>query len=140
MIMSFAETMRIWSNVNCGLASAVTYLDQRTNGVPTGYAGLNLFGNLANGVARNEAAYHMQRFGNPAGNLVNMYSGYGNPVSNAVGTLGLMNACMFNPWMFFNSYSYMCPPMPMACGGYFGGMGMGFNPMMSMGCYRGFWC
>ena len=139
--MGYADTMRIMSNINCGLASAVSYLDQRTNGVPAGYAGLNLFGNLANGIARNEVAYEMQLYGNPMGNTVNKFAGYGNPVSNTIGTLGLMSACMFNPWMYFNSCNYFYNPMPMMGGGYFAGMGMGFNPMMGgMGCCRGFWC
>lgn len=86
--MGFAETMRIMSNINCGLASTVSYLEQRTSGVPAGYAGINLFGNLANGIARNQVAYEMQLYGNPVGNTINMYSGYGNPVSNTIGTLG----------------------------------------------------
>lgn len=136
--MSFADTMRIWSNINCGLASATSYLEQRTNGVPARYAGLNLFGNLANGIARNEVAYEMQRFGNPAGNLINMYSGYGNPVSNTIGTLGLMGAC--TPWMYFNSCNYFYNPMPMMGGGFYSGIGMGFNPMMGGCCCRSYWC
>lgn len=138
--MSFAENMRILSNINCGLASATTYMEQRLNGVPAGYAGINLFGNLANGVARNQVAYEMQLYGNPVGNTINMYSGYGNPVSNTIGTLGLMSACTFNPWMYFNSCNYFYNPMPMMGGGYFSGIGMGFNPMMGMGCCRGYWC
>lgn len=138
--MSFADTMRIWSNINCGLASATTYLAQRQNGVPAGYAAVDLMGNLANGVARNEVAYQMQQYGNPVGNHINMYAGYGNPVSNTIGTLGLMSAC--SPWMFFNSYSYCYPPMPMFGGGFYSGIGMGFNPMIGMGgcCHHGFWC
>lgn len=120
--MGFAENMRILSNINCGLASTVSYMEQRQNGVNPAYAGVNLFGNLANGIARNEVAYEMQKFGNPVGNTINMYAGYGNPVSNTIGTLGLMSAC--SPWMFFNSPSYMfCPPQM----GFWGGMGMGFG-------------
>ena len=138
--MSFAENMRILSNINCGLASATTYMEQRLNGVPAGYAGINLFGNLANGVARNQVAYEMQLYGNPVGNTINMYSGYGNPVSNTIGTLGLMSACTFNPWMYFNSCNYFYNPMPMMGGSYFSGIGMGFNPMMGMGCCHGYWC
>ena len=136
--MSFAENMRILSNINCGLASATTYFEQRLNGVPANYAGLNLFGNLANGISRNEVAYQMQLHGNPVGNNINMYAGYGNPVSNSIGTLGLMSAC--SPWMYFNSCNYFYNPMPMMGGGFYSGIGMGFNPMMGMGCCRGFWC
>lgn len=135
--MGFADNMRILSNINCGLASATTFLQQKANGVNPQYATMNLFGNLANGIARNEVAYEMQRFGNPTGNMINMYSGYGNPVSNAVGTMGLMGAC--TPWMFFNSYSYMCPPMPMM-GGFYSNMGMGFNFGAPHGCHHGFFC
>lgn len=120
--MGFAETMRILSNINCGLASGVSYLEQKQNGVPTSCAMGNLFGNLANGIARNEAAYEMQRWGNPIGNCINMYAGYGNPVSNMVGTMGIMSAC--SPWMFFNMPPYMFCPPPM---GFFSGMGMGFG-------------
>jgi len=105
--MGFAENMRILSNINCALASTNTYLEQTTNGVDNRYAAANLFGNLANGVARNEIAYDMQRHGNPAGNTINLYAGYGNSAANAFGTWGIMNAC--SPWMFFNSYCYNTP-------------------------------
>lgn len=135
--MSFADNMRILSNINCGLASATSYLEQRTNGVPIGYAGFNLFGNLANGISRNEVAYQMQRYGNPVGNTINMYAGYGNPVSNTIGTLGLMSACTINPWMYFNSCNYFYNPMPMFGGGFYSGMGMGFSPFG--GCCQSFW-
>lgn len=125
--MGFAENMRILSNINCGLASGVSYLEQRNQGVPAQYASMNLFGNLANGIARNEVAYGMQKFGNPVGNTINMYAGYGNPVSNAFGTYALMGAV--SPWMFFNSPGYMFSPMPM---GFYGG-GMGFFGGMGFG-------
>jgi len=121
--MGFAENMRILSNINCGLASLNTYLDQRINGgVAPQYAVMNLIGNLGNGFARNEIAYGMQKYGNPIGNTINMYAGYGNPVSNTIGTLGIMSA--FNPWLFFNQPYYMfgCPAM-----GFYSGMGMGFG-------------
>ena len=115
--MSFADNMRILSNINCGLASATTFLQQKSDGVNPQYATMNLFGNLANGIARNEVAYEMQRFG----------------------TMGLMGACTPNPWMFFNSYSFMCPPMPMM-GGFYSNMGMGFNFGVPHYCHRGFFC
>ena len=125
--MSFAENMRIFSNINCALASGVSYLEQKSNGVPTHCAMNNLFGNLANGFARNEIAYDMQCWGNPVGNTINMYAGYGNPVSNTIGTLGILGAC--SPWMFFNQPSYMfcCPNM-----GFYSGMGMGFGSSISI--------
>ena len=73
------------------------------------------------------------------GNVINMYSGYGNPVSNTIGTLGLMGAC--TPWMYFNTCQTFYNPIPMmGGGGFYAGIGMGFNPMMSMGCHRGYWC
>ena len=143
--MGFAENMRILSNINCGLASAVGYLQQRNMGVSPAYAGGNLIGNLMNGAVRNEVAYEMQKWGNPVGNTINMYAGYGNPVSNTIGTLGLMSAC--SPWMFFNCPSYMFCPPPM---GFWGSMGMGFGGfgMMPFGgsvsitttTRRGFYC
>ncbi len=137
--MGFAETMRILSNINCGLASTINYAEQRQMGAPKGLAAMNLFGNLANGISRNEVAYEMQLHGNPMGNNINLYAGYGNPVSNTIGTLGLMSAC--SPWMFFNNCQSFYSPMPMMGGGFYAGMGMGFNPMMGgPGCCRGFWC
>lgn len=105
--MGFAETMRILSGINCGLSSANTYMGMRMNGVNPNFATASLFGNLANGFARNEIAYGMQKMGNPYGNLINSAVGYGNPVSNTIGTLGIMSAC--SPWMFFNSGCYMNP-------------------------------
>ncbi len=125
--MGYAENMRIFSNINCALASGVSYLEQKNSGVPTSYAMGNLFGNLANGFARNEVAYEMQRWGNPIGNTINMYAGYGNPVSNTIGTLGILSAC--SPWMFFNRplcFSY-CPMPGFYTGGFCSGLGMGFG-------------
>ena len=147
--MGYAENMRVLSNINCGLASAATFLQQKAMGVPGSYAGGTLIGNLMNGIARNEVAYDMQKCGNPVGNTINMYAGYGNPVSNTVGTLGLMSAC--SPWMFFNCPSYMfCPPqmgfwggMGMGFGGYWGGFGMPWGSSVSITTtttHRGFRC
>ncbi|MCM1339864.1 MAG: hypothetical protein NC191_09355 [Muribaculaceae bacterium] len=125
--MGFAENMRIMSDINCALASGVTYMEQKQNGVPGCYAMKNLFGNLTNGFMRNEIAYGMQRCGNPVGNNINLYAGYGNPVSNTIGTLGILGAC--TPWMFFNQPSYMfcCPNF-----GFYSGMGMGFGGSFSI--------
>lgn len=128
--MSFANDMRTLSGINCGLQSLVSYIDARNNGVAPQVATTQFAGNIFNGLARNEVAYEMQRFGNPVGNMINLYAGYGNPVSNTVGTLGLMSAC--TPWMFFNT--------PCCYGGF--GMNYGY----SMGMYNmgwgmgGFWC
>ncbi len=119
--------MRTMTGLTCGMQSLVSYIDARQSGVPANVASVNFAGNLFNGLARNEVAYEMQRFGNPMGNLINMYAGYGNPVSNTVGTLGLMSAC--SPWMFFNT--------PCCYGGFGMGYGFGFSPMWGMG---GFWC
>ena len=105
--MGFAETMRILSNINCGLASGVSYLEMRNNGVNPGCALGNFFGNIYNGFARNEIAYGLERMGSPIGNTINLYAGYGNPVSDAIGTLGLLNAC--SPWMFFNMPGCIMP-------------------------------
>ncbi len=125
--MSHADFMRTTTGIICGLQSLNTYLDQKSSGVNTPAATANLFGNIFNGLARNEVAYEMARWGNPVGNIINMYTGYGNPTSNAAGTLGLMTAC--TPWMFFNNplcYSGMgWGTMPYG----YGGWGMG-----------GFWC
>lgn len=143
--MGFAENMRIMSNINCGLASLVSYGEQRTNGVNPQYAAMNLFGNLANGISRNEVAYEMQKQGNSLGNMVNMYSGYGDSIANTLGTLRLMSVC--NPWMFFNSYQYMPPVIPMRpmVGGFYANLGLGFNNMTittTTNCHhhRGFCC
>ena len=98
--MGFAENIRIMSNINCGLASLVSYGQMRQSGVDPYYATTSLFGNLANGVMRNEMAYGMQLMGNPAGYNINMYAGYGNPLSNAIGTFGILTSNC-SPWMFF---------------------------------------
>lgn len=105
----YADTMRIWSDINCTLASLTSYGQQKAEGVSTGQAVANLFGNITNGFVRNDIAYMMQRHGDYLGNAVNMYAGYGNQTSNMIGTLGLMSAC--SPWSFFN-------------------MGMCYSPMM----------
>ncbi len=136
--MGYAENMRILSGINCGLASLVNYGQMRLNGVNPGYAALNLFGNIGNGLARNEIAYEMQKCGNPVGNTINMYAGYGNPVSNAFGTMGLLSAC--SPWMFFNApctMFYNPMPMPYFCGG----LGYGnYSYSNTTTITRGFFC
>ena len=119
--------MRTTTGIICGLQSYNTYLDQKSSGVEPNVAAANLAGNIFNGLARNEVAYEMARFGNPMGNLINMSAGYGNPVSNTIGTLGLMSA--FSPWMFFNS--------PCCYGGMGYGMMMPYGMNWGMG---GFWC
>ena len=136
--MGYAENMRILSGINCGLASLVGYANMKNNGVGTNNATAATFGNLLNGLSRNEVAYEMQKMGNPVGNNINMYAGYGNPVSNAIGTMGLMSAC--SPWMFFNSSPMFYNPMPI--GGYFSG-GLGYGNISyhhSTTITRGFYC
>lgn len=55
--MGFAENMRIWSGINCGLASLVGYTQMKSNGVDTNTAIGATAGNVLNGLARNEVAY-----------------------------------------------------------------------------------
>ena len=135
--MGFAENMRIWSGINCGLASLVGYTQMKSNGVDTNTAIGATAGNVLNGLARNEVAYEMQKMGNPVGNMINMYAGYGNPVSNAIGTAGLLGAC--SPWVFFNApctmfYTPIATP-------FFGGLGYGdFSYHSSTTINRGFFC
>ena len=109
--MGFAENMRILSNINCTIASVNSYMTQRINGVPPQQAGLNFFGNVWNGYTRNNIACVMELWGNPIGNTINMYAGYGSNEANQFGTMGLLSA-NFSPWMFFNCYSCMPPMMP----------------------------
>ena len=127
--MSYASIMKDGCNLLNALACTNTALGAITNGANPTVAITKSLGIFTYGCLRNEIAYDMQCHGNPVGNMVNLYSGYGNTVSNAVGTMGLMSAC--SPWMFFNCYSYCPPPMnfcsPMAGFGGFGVMG-------------GFWC
>ena len=104
---SYAKTMFTWSNINCGLASIVSLIDQRNNGVPAGQAAIIFVGNVTNGVGRNAAAATMQLHGNPMGNLINAAAGYGNPYSNFIGTTALMSAC--SPAMFWGCVPYMRP-------------------------------
>ena len=117
--MSFADNMRILSNICCGLSSADAYINQRQSGVSTGTATYNLIGNLLNGFARNEVAYGMQMMGNPMGNTINAFAGYGNSFSNAIGTVALLGANC-SPNMFFG----MCAPMPCTFPMF------GYNPMI----------
>jgi len=131
-ILSHAEDMRVLSGINCGMQSLVSYLDAKNNGVTPQVATAQFAGNLFNGLARNEVAYEMQRFGNPIGNTINLAAGYGNPVSNTIGTLGLMSAC--SPWMFFNSP---------CCYSSYGMMGYGMAPyygIYGMGWGMGGFC
>ena len=115
--MGFAENMRIMSGINCTLASLVSYGEQKQNGASASYAGYNFLGNMLNGFVRNDIAYQMQNWGNPMGNMINMYSGYGNPISNFVGTTALLGANC-SPWMFFGMCQPMCY-MPMSFGCFF---------------------
>lgn len=120
-----ADTMCAWGSLNCTLASVVTLINEKNNGVPTGYAIADFAGNMANGIGRNLIAADMQRHGNSMGNLINMTTGYGNSYSNFVGTTALMSAC--SPAMFFGCVPYMNPVIPMYSA--WGGWGCG-----------GFWC
>jgi len=134
--MGFAETMRVLTGIECGLASTLTLIDDKRAGKSNAYTGVNFLSNIGNGLARNEVAYEMQRHGNSFGNIFNSFVGYGNAESNLIGTIGLMSAC--SPWMFFNSpccYS----PMSYGCGGYGMGMGMYGMPYNYMGM-GGLWC
>lgn len=113
---SYAKTMFTWSNINCGLASIVSLIDQRNNGVPANQAAMNFAGNITNGVGRNAVAANMQLHGNPMGNLINSMAGYGNSYSNFIGTTALMSAC--SPAMFFGCMPYMSPFYTPCCGYY----------------------
>lgn len=106
--MGHADFMRTFSNINCGLQSVLSYMNQRQSGTTPQVATTNLVGNIFNGAARNELAYDMQKCGISAGNVINSVAGYGNAASNAVGTIGLLSVA---PWLYFNSpcsnnYSY----------------------------------
>lgn len=119
----YADTMAAWSSINCGLASVVSFIDAKNNGVPTGPAIAQFAGNMANGLNRNLIAAEMQRHGNPMGNLINAAAGYGNPYSNFVGTTALMSAC--SPAMFWGCMPYMPPIIPMGMGCWGGGFPCG---------------
>lgn len=130
--MSHADFMRTSTGIICGLQSLIAYQNAKADGADPRVATAQFAGNIFNGLARNEVAYEMQRYGNSFGNIMNLYAGYGNPVSNTVGTLGLMSA--FTPWMFFNSP---------CCYGGFGmgyGYGMGMMPYYGMGWGMGGFC
>ena len=133
--MSFASTMRTLSNINCAAASVTSYITDKQSGKSTAESCTNLFANIGNGFARNEAAYTMQKYGNSTGNFLNSVYGYGNAEANTAGTIGLMNA--WDSWMFFNAmprtisytninYGYpMMPITPMVPGTQVFGMGFG---------------
>jgi len=137
--MGYADTMRIMGNINCGLASFGTFMNRLNDGVNPCAAGAELSTNMVNGVARNQIAYEMQRHGNPVGNSINLYAGYGTPEANAFGTYALFSANL-NPWMCFRMYNccygpMMPRPMMPMYGPY---MGMGY--MTPYACTGGFFC
>lgn len=149
--MGLDNTLYTLSNVNAILGSAVGFADARNNGVPVGDALMDFGFNVMNGAIRNEAARDIRRHtGSYLGYAVNSAAGYGNPVANAQGTMGLIGAsmvtspfgifgCGFNPYM--TSSIYGCGPFG---GGFFGG-GCGCGPGFMFGGpsffgVRGFWC
>lgn len=116
--MGLDEVIFGLSNVNCILGSAISRKQQIDAGVPTPIANYNLFGNIANGIARNEFAYGMQKYWhNPAGNIINSFYGYGSAPANMMASCALMNVC--SPWLMFNSGIFRYPTMgyysPMCC-------------------------
>lgn len=120
--MGFADNMRIMGNINAVLGSLATYGEMRNNGVPAYQATMGLFGNLGNGLIRNEWAYDMYTHRhNPSGFAINSAYGYGNSVSNALATTAMLYADM-PPMMFFGMYSAMPMPMMMPYG--VGGFGL----------------
>ncbi len=104
--MSLADAIRALSGIDCMLSSGITYSQQIKAGVPAPIANAGLFGNITNGLIRNEIAYGMQMYGNPAGNIINGYYGYGNPQANAMATYAMLGVC--SPWFMFNSGMFGC--------------------------------
>ena len=49
----YADTMSLWGSINCGLASVVSLIEAKNNGVPTTNALVDFAGNMANGIGRN---------------------------------------------------------------------------------------
>ena len=132
--MGLDNTIYALSNINAILGSTVGYINDKQNGVPTGYALSNFGNNIFNGVFRNAVSRDIrQTTGSYLGYAVNSAAGYGNPVSNYNGTVGTLNAalltspfacCSFNPYMMASSI-YSCNPFNY---GFFGsGMFGGYN-------------
>lgn len=105
--MGFADTMRILSNINCGLSAINNYNDLRASGNSGALAGAQATSNLFGGLCRNQIAYDMALHGNYIGQDINRYYGYGSEEANASAMMGLMIAC--SPYMFFNTCHYYCP-------------------------------
>lgn len=136
--MSLDNAIYALSNVNALMGSTMGLIDARNNGVPTGDALMNFGYSVMNGALRNEASREIQRHtGSYLGYAVNSMAGYGNPVSNYVGTVGTIGAAMVsspfgifgcNPFM--TSTIYGCGPF----GGGFFGFTPGFRPF---GCGLG---
>lgn len=148
--MGLDNTLYTLSNVNALLGSAVGFADAKKNGASTGDALMDFGFNIMNGAIRNEAARDIrQNTGSYLGYAVNSAAGYGNPVANAKGTMGLIGAsmitspfgifgCGFNPYM--TSTIYGCGPFG---GGFFGGCGCGPGFMFGGPSFfgvRGFLC
>ena len=149
--MSIDNAIHALSNFNAVMGSVNSMVDAKNNGVPTSDALIDFGFNVTNGVLRNAAAQDIQqRSGSYLGYAINSAAGYGNPVANAQGTMGLIGAsmltspfgifgCGFNPYM--TSTIYGCGPFG---GGFFGGgCGCGSGFMFGGPSFfgvRGFWC
>lgn len=147
--MSLDNAIHALSNINAFLGSTNGYINATQNGVPAGNALMDFGFNVMNGVIRNKAAEDIQhRTGSYIGYSINSAAGYGNPIANYNGTMGLIGAsmltspfgifgCGFNPYM--TSSIYGCGPF---FGGFFGGgCGCGnFFGGPSIFATRGFWC
>lgn len=151
--MSIDNTIYALSGINNLLGGTLGFINDKQNGVPTGYAMSNAGLNIMNGAIRNEASRDIQQMtGSYLGYAVNNLAGYGNPVANYQGTVGTMGALMLSmpmnifgcaPWM--TSSLYGCGPYGYGYwnSGFFGG-GCCNNPYMfggpsMFGC-RGFLC
>lgn len=136
--MSIDNTIYALSNMNALLGSSLGFVNDRQNGVPTGYALSDMGYNIMNGALRNMASRDIQqRTGSYMGYAINNIAGYGNPVANYQGTLGTMGAlALSNPFSIFGCSPWMTSSLygcgPMGYGywnsGFFGGCG--YNPFV----------
>lgn len=149
--MSIDSAIYALSNFNALAGSALGAVDAKNQGASAGSALMGFGFNVMNGALRNEAAREIQHHtGSYLGYAINSAAGYGNPVANARGTMGLIGAsmltspfgifgCGFNPYM--TSTIYGCGPFG---GGFFGGgCGCGTGFMFGGPTFfgvRGFWC
>ncbi len=143
--MSLSNAIYALSNINALGGSLLGYSEAKSNGASTGEALTDFGFNVMNGAIRNVWARDIQQHtGSYLGYAVNSAAGYGNPQSNALGTLGLVNATMItSPFGIFGCNPFMTSMIYNPFGGSFFGGGCCCNNNFMFPSFfggGGFWC